>query len=457
MILLNTAEATVKKSLEAFLARQVDNQFYAREKLIDFYEGDNKEYIKKLINRKDKEGIPYSYTNLTKHIIRKKSMVYHTPPVRTYKGSDKKNDNYKNLIKHKNMRLKTCENQARLMPFILVRPYLIRESNDEYFKYQIVRLFHVFEDPKNTEYPAAVMYPILSRKRNEYLWEYMDAENHFVISNLGKKIKNQADYGIPDDMKNQYKELPFALCRFDDVIEDIWGGGAFDLVDANEMIDLALTELNYEFRWQSFKQMYVTAGPGTNLKEIKVEGGYNKVLTGVGENVNFGLLDLQPRFIDNIEVIKFQMNTIAMLYDITMKWELTGGAESGFALIVKNIDLMNSWQDDIEFCRTWEDEIFNKEKLVYEIDTDNKFPTSDLHVDFAEVRFPVSPEEKRAKWDWEFEHGISTAVDYMKAESPDTPEDELKQRLIDNAALKKEIEPEKKPLTFEKRLESVNV
>jgi len=141
-----------------------------------------------------------------------------------------------------------------------------------------------------------------------------------------------------------------------------------------------------------------------------------------------------------------------------MKWELSGHAESGFALVVKNIDLLNSWQDDIEHCRRWEREIFKKEKLIYEKDTGKSFPAKDLHVDFAEVRFPVNPKEERERWEWEFSHKISTPLDYLKAQSPDTPEEEIKKRLEENAKLNGEIKAveKPKPLTFEERLGNIN-
>jgi len=451
-MLIDTAANTVEKSLQAYFAKQDDYYYKALEKNIAFIEGEHKPYISELISRSDKEGIPYSYTNLTKHILRKKSMVYHTPPARGIKGNEKA---YTELTEYKDQRMKTCEVQARLQPYIMVRPYLVDDNKK--FKYQIVRLFHALEDPKNIEYPAAIMYPLGQYKKSEKLWEYWDKDNHFVFSNFGKKIKNQEQFGINNDMKNEFGEIPFAAFRFDDVIDDIRMGGAFDLVDANEMIDLALTELNYEFRWQSFKQVYVTGDNASNIMDITTEFGYNKIIKFQGEKTNIGTLDLQPRFLDSIEVIKFQMNTIAMNYDVSMKWELSGSAESGFALIVKNIDLLNSWTDDIGHCRKWESDLFRKEQLVYETITKKKLPASEMHVDFSEVIFPVNPQEKRDKWDWEFQHNISTPLDYMKAESPDTPEEELKKRLIDNAVVSTEITPEKKPLTFEERLGGANV
>ena len=455
MILINTAEDTIKKNIEQFRAQQDDRMMARLEKQIDFFEGDHIPYIAELIKRKDKEGMPYSYINLTKHIISKLSMVYHNPPERIITGNA---DKYNELIRNKNVRLKTCEQQARLMPFILVRPWLRTNGNDQYFNYQIIRYFYIFEDVKDIEYPAAVMYPIQTND-NKRIWEYWDRENHFVFSNDGKRLKNQEDYGINPDMLNEYGELPHALLRFDDVIEDIWRGGAFDLVDSNLMIDLALTELNYEFRWQSFKQVYATAGGATDLRDTEVEFGYNKVVKVVGENAQIGILDLQPNFLASIEVIKFQMNTIAMNYNITMKWELSGNAESGFALVVKNVDLFNSWKNDIEHCRRWERDIFAKEKLVYEHDTGKALPAKDMHVDFAEVKFPINPDEERRRWDWEFSHNISTPLDYMKAQSPDTPEDELKKRLEENAKLTGTIKAAEKPkpLTFEERLLGANV
>ena len=271
MILINTAADTVKKNVKMFREQQNERLMQLLERQIDFFEGDHIPYIEEKIKRKDKEGMPYSYTNLTKHIIKKQSMVYHTPPERIITGNK---NAYEELTRNKDVRLKTCEQQARLMPFILIRPWIKTEDNKQYFKYQIIRYFFIFEDIKDIEYPAAVMYPVHTLG-NMRIWEYWDKENHFVFGDNGEKLKNQADFGINPDMINEYGELPFALLRFDDVIDDIWRGGAFDLVDANLAIDLALTELNYEYRWQSFKQVYATAEGATDLMETEVEFGYN--------------------------------------------------------------------------------------------------------------------------------------------------------------------------------------
>ena len=49
----------------------------------------------------------------------------------------------------------------------------------------------------------------------------------------------------------------------------------------------------------------------------------------------------------------------------------------------------------------------------------------DYSVDFSEPRFPLTAEEERKQWDWEWANGLSQPKDWMRKYNPDLTEDEI--------------------------------
>lgn len=443
-MIINRGKKTIEEALKKLMKDQADARWRQINKLIDYYHGDQTHYLDDYLVRSDLDDMPFTYTNLTRKIINKKSMVYKRPPSREYDGNY---EQYEEITQKKNKKLKMAERMARLLPFIAVRP-IWREDK---FDYQIVRAFRILESD-DPEEPFAIMYPIAGTG-TQIIWEYWDSEQHKAVNNWGNKVKDQADYGI-DDNENQYGELPFAFLRMEDVYDDIWQGGADDLINANEMINLALTELNFEYRWASFKQPYATAENEINTP--KLEWGYNKLVKIEGEQANFGVLDLSPNFRDNIEVIKTQANLIAQNYGVNFDWSLEASSpKSGFALVVQNIDLLQDWQDDIDICREWEGDLLDIERKVLEVDAKKgiKVP-EDIYVNYQEVKFPINQTEEDKHWEWMFKNNLATKRDWKKAQDPDMSEDELDKWA--NELVEAQAQEQPKPKGFQERIKEIN-
>ena len=68
--------------------------------------------------------------------------------------------------------------------------------------------------------------------------------------------------------------------------------------------------------------------------------------------------------------------------------------------------------------RQVDDELYAKEQLVWQAaGMPGELPPR--RTNFAEVEFPVSPREERARHDWELQHGLTAITDLLLARNPD--------------------------------------
>jgi len=430
MIFQNNGKDLLEQIFKQYYAEQDDNRYDSVTMLIDFYENDHIPYIRQKLNREPQsnDDFPYTFIPITRHIIKKKSLVYKKEPTRDMSES------YLDWTKEKDHQMKEAERQTRLVPVVAMRPYIV--AGKDYFKYEIVRHFYGICDPLDKQSFKAIMYKLSVDHHDSYdeLWAYWDDERFVIVNSNGVPIKEQEAFGGVADMKNPYGEIPFAFLRFNNIIDDCWVGGAYDIVNANWNIDIAMTDLNWLHRYASFKQPIVIA----NASDLgKIKWGYDQAVfmtpndNPQGQAVEFDLLDLEANFENAFYLIQKQMDMISMMSGVNLNWELKG-APSGFSLVVKNMDLLMDWEDDIGFCRQWERSLFEKEKIVLKTDAKRTFADKEISVNFADVKFPVDPKETRDQVDWEIENNYSTGLDYMATQDQDATEDELKSKRDEN-------------------------
>ena len=64
--------------------------------------------------------------------------------------------------------------------------------------------------------------------------------------------------------------------------------------------------------------------------------------------------------------------------------------------------------------------------------------TNEYSVDFNEPRFPLTAQEEREQWSWEWQNGLSSKKDWFRKYNPDLMEDEID-------SLVEELAPEETP------------
>jgi hypothetical protein len=284
-------------------------------------------------------------------------------------------------------------------------------------------------------HPVAYSYPIKQETTNvvnikDDWWVFWSDEFHFEFV-PGTDKKRTA--GELTDFNNPFGKMALVELRDSFVVNQYETSGAVDLVQANQAINVALNDLNIMVHYQAFDQMYAT---GVNEEEAKgIKTGPRKIVLLGAEESNLALLGYNPKIIDSIEAIKFQMKSIAQMYNLNMEVSLDKtGPVSGFSLLVQNIDLLEAREDDVEVAAVGEKQIYDVVASMQGYYGLNPRLPEDamLSVDFQEMEFPMNQKEELERWDWEIEHNISTPLDYMQSKNTDMDDEKAMEKYTKN-------------------------
>jgi len=392
------------------------------QKLIDFYNGEQKRYLKQYLKLRDLDDFPFYESDITKKIINKISEVYKKAPIRYF--NEKRNDKYEALTQLKNMRMKTIERQSNLLGMIGVRPVVIERNGTKQFDYMILRSFTVYLERLK---PVALKY--LIQDGDERLWEYWSDDFHLIINSDNVPVDpGKAGYTELDMFgNNPYKTIPFVWLPNDFLIDDFYNTGncADGLINANEHISLMLSEMAHKYRYTAFNPIYITGRIG---QTDNVHYNYNKILAIDDEQATVGSLNINHSFADDVELIKFQVQLIERNYGLNINWGISGNT-SGFSLVVQNIDHKDDLENMQEVCRTWEYDLLAMERIIgkkYNLIVPD---AKKFRIDYAEVQMPISIEEKNKKWEFEFKNNLSSRGDYWRMQNPDITDEQIQEKI----------------------------
>ena len=126
-----------------------------------------------------------------------------------------------------------------------------------------------------------------------------------------------------------------------------------------------------------------------------------------------------------VEVIRFMVDSVAYNHNLKTKWSVgRESAISGESLKMAEIDLTESLVTDANMIwRPFEKKRFNIDRAVIEYEAGVKLDDA-YSVDFTERRFPLSAEEERLQWEWEWTHGLKSKKDYFRYMDKDNIEED---------------------------------
>jgi hypothetical protein len=426
--------------LEKAWGEHLNNQEKKRQlnvqKLIDYYNGDQEDYMSDYIKLNEKlDPFPFYWTKITKRVINKVAEVYKLAPQRFFGDNTEQDDKYKEITPTKNNWLKLSERQVRLLGTVGLRPGVNAEKKA--FDYFMIRNFQAYFKNNNTK-PFAIRYPVMEAANEQDIiyefWSEREGESpgeHLLISANNVDITNPEmleRFNIPEDGINPYDVIPYTWLHSEEIIDDFWntGGNANDLINANLHINMKLTEMSHKYRFKSFNPIYIT---GVDTKSSDIKMAYDRLMAISAPDARVGALATEHAFIDDIEVIKFEIQMIERNWNLNITWGIQGSAPSGFSLVVQNMAHMDDLEDFTDVARDWERQLLEMERKVAEVDKLQGIPEGDMRVDFTEIRIPVSQDEKNKKWEFEFKHGLSTREDYWRSENPDISQETIDERL----------------------------
>ena len=227
-----SAEEIIAKSVEETkLINQKRRRDWVR-KMLNYYGGNaTNRYIKNYFNSSAFQEIPCYNANFTRRFINKMSRIY------TVGSNRNVNKQYEQLTIKKDARMKHVERMTRLMGTVATQVIYKEFNGMPYFDYRPIYYFDVhLKDPFT---PAAIMYPLLMQPEDASYsekceWAYWD-DSIYIHYDEDGNILNEYEHG--------YGVLPFLFTHREEQIDEFFVDGANDIVDCNEQVNIAMTEM----------------------------------------------------------------------------------------------------------------------------------------------------------------------------------------------------------------------
>ena len=392
-----TVEGIIKQSVkELKLSRQKERRNWVR-RMLDYYGGNaTNQYIRDYFNSAAFREVPCYNANFTRRFINKMSRIY------TVGTSRNVGSQYDQLTIKKDARMKHVERMTRLMGTVATQVIYKEVNGMPYFDYRPVYYFDVHLSDSFT--PSAIMYPLLMQPddislTNKCEWAYWDESIY---------AHYDEDGNIIDEYEHGYGVLPFVFTHREEQIDEFFVDGANDIVDCNEQVNIAMTEMQLGLRFQMFGQPYMTGVDS----DKRIERAGSDQIIDLPEGATFDIVSPQGNIESVIENIKFQVDLVAQNNHLYVQFAQDGGeTPSGIALKIKDLERFEDYQDDLELWRMYEHEFYHVEKEIAAYNN-IKLPES-LKLDFKEPEYPKTVQDQIALDEHRLKHHMLDEVDLL--------------------------------------------
>jgi len=372
-------------------------------KHLDYYSGvSTEQYIANYFSGDAFQEIPPSVTNFTRKFINKISRIYSLGANRNVGDASER---YMQLTPTKDVRMKHSERMTRLVGTIANRVHWVNET----FDYRPIYYFETYFDD-NPFQPTAILYPLLNStsdlsNADNLQWEYWDNEKYGVMNEEGNMV---------EEFENPYGILPFVFTHREDQLDSFFVEGASDVVNCNEQVNIALTEMNLGMRFNMFGQPWVT---GLRADQSMLRAGSNTILD-MGEDGAYNITSPSGNIQEAIDNIKFQIELVASNNHLWIQWAESGGeVPSGISLMIKDMERKEDYYDDIALWRMYEQDFYNVERAI--ADYNGVALPEEFGVDFQEVEYPKTVADQIMKDTFDIENNLMTRAKIMVRENKD--------------------------------------
>ena len=416
-------EQAIKDSLNVLKIENHRKRESYVHKLLDYYNGSNtKYYIEKRFDLDAFREVPPYEANITKKFINKMSRIYTV-------GADRNvNKKYETLSVLKDAKMKHIERMTRLVGTIAARIMFV-DDEMPHFDYQPIYYFHPFfgSDPFK---PIAISYPLMHYTEdasNSDTCQYIhwNAESYIIFDESGKVLE-EAEHG--------YGTLPFVFTHREHQSDSFYVEGANDICNANEHINITMTELQLGLRFQMFGQPVVS---GADLGNNQRFG--SDVILELPDGANYNILSPAGDIQKVIENVKFQMELVAQNNHLSVQFAQDGGeTPSGIALKIKDLESFEDYQDDLALWSQYEHEIYQVERRI--ANTFNISMPEGLKLDFNEPEYPMTVQDQIALDNHRLNLGLVNKAELMVEYNKDLSIEEAKVKLEENKETQEPIE-----------------
>jgi len=399
----------ISNGLTDYLNEVKNTSVEERYRALSYYEGMRGEMesdLSKYFPMQSLE-IPMVCQNITSKLVNSRAIGYKDPPKRT-------NEKYLEYVTDIDQTMLTAERLTYLLGSHLLRSRFNEEIGKIEYD-QIIEFEPIFLP--RARRPFAYIYPIYNHGQSrdqEVVYAYWSADEHYLIH------QNGSIESINDQDVNPYGTLPFTICHRYPYTTDFIRNGADDILNANLMVNMLMTELGLAMRLQALGQPVITGVD--QMSQVSL--GVDKPMV-LPEGADFNFVSPGGDLAKYIDSIRFYVDSVAYNNNLKVKWSV--GRESfvsGEALKMAEIDLTEAIKGDYQMIwRSVEQQRFETDRQI--LATHGINITEDFSVDFTEPRFPLTSTEERAQWDWEWANNLSTKEDYLRKYNPDASEEEI--------------------------------
>ena len=366
-------------------------------KMLNYYGGNSTaQYIENYFTADAFREIPCYNANFTRRFVNKMSRIY------TVGANRNVNKQYDLLTIKKDARMKHVERMTRLMGTVATQVIYKEFNGMPYFDYRPVYYFDVhLSDPFT---PSAIMYPLLMQPDDvSYIdkceWAYWDESIYAHYDENGNII---------DEYEHGYGILPFLFTHREEQIDEFFVDGANDIVDCNEQVNIAMTEMQLGLRFQMFGQPYMTGVDS----DKRIERAGSDQIIDLPEGATFGIVSPAGNIESVIENIKFQVDLVAQNNHLYVQFAQDGGeTPSGIALKIKDLERFEDYQDDLELWRMYEHELYYIEREIAAYNN-IKLPEK-LKLDFNEPEYPKTVQDQVLLDEHRLKHHMIDEVDLL--------------------------------------------
>lgn len=408
-------------------------------KRLDYYHGDQLEHLDRVLAAQfahpDKLKLQKQFTNIVKRIIDEVSVVYKRAPARRLMKAGKAlegqpAETYQKMLEDAGVdaALKKVNRYTNLLRTIGVQ--VVWRNGRVELDVLTPDILNVVQDPLDPTKCSAVIIEqafadtvALDTPGNPYgaskLYIAWTPAQHQVFDQSGVTRSDLANA----EGANPYGLIPIVWFRSEAPDGYFWNEGAQDLMNAQDAINVKLTELNQLIKMQAFS-IPVIIGQAP-VGGVSVDPS-NYIEIPLADSIERGQPDFKfvtpsPKIADLIEAIREDVRRIADDWGLSMSsFKLTGTAQSGLSLKVQNIRLLERREDDLTLYRSYEKELFRVMRVVHNAHAQKKLPEdAELSVNFAELDFPEDPAVEDQRWVTRISQNVASRAQWLMAIDPD--------------------------------------
>lgn len=346
--------------------------------------------------------------NVVKKVVNKRANLYRIAPRRSFTGLDQATGEAIYRALNADVVLKRASRLTKLLKTTALQV----GWNGERATLSVVTpniLDVVADDPEN---PARFIVTHTGAKSTDTEYSDWTATSYTRRDHRGHPIRVPGNPG----RVNPYGVLPF-VPLFDTLPDDeFFLPGGDDLIEAQEAVNVALSNLWRAVELQAHGQAWATGLPAGEALNV----GPDRAIT-LPEGGKFGFAAPNAPIADILEAIQFVMRQVAATNDLSADvFDLDRSSESGAAKHVEQIDLREARQDDIALWRTYEARLWEVIKRVVNTHAPGTIPEgATVAVDFAEMQENLSETERLTNARTKVDLGVWSPVDVLRSENPD--------------------------------------